>query len=156
MIVALSAVVSASIAEEITAGTMVFGEVYHVLPLTLVIVMILFLGPVLVFTPKLQAARLEGNRNFRNFAARYVKEFDRKWLGPATSDEPLLGTPDIQSLADLANSASTVREMRVTAVSHRILKSYAMSVVLPFLPLLLLKYPVAELAAMLLKRLSGL
>jgi hypothetical protein len=31
-----------------------------------------------------------------------------------------------------------------------------MSVVLPFLPLLLLKYPVAELAAMLLKRLSGL
>jgi hypothetical protein len=156
MIVALSAVVSASIAEEITAGTMVFEEVYHVLPLTLVIVMVLFLGPVLVFTPKLQAARLEGNRNFRNFAARYVKEFDSKWLGPATSDEPLLGTPDIQSLADLANSASTVREMRVIAVSHRILKSYAMSVVLPFLPLLLLKYPVAELAAMLLKRLSGL
>jgi len=31
-----------------------------------------------------------------------------------------------------------------------------MGVVLPFLPLLLLKYPIAELAAIFLKRISGL
>jgi hypothetical protein len=80
---------------------------------------------------------------------------DGKWLGKATSEEPLLGTPDIQSLADLANSAKAVSDMRTVPVSRRILTTYAMVVALPFLPLLLLKYPIAELAAMLIKRLSG-
>jgi hypothetical protein len=69
--------------------------------------------------------------------------------------EPLLGSPDIQSLADLANSAQFVPSMRVVPLSRSILVSYAMAVVLPFLPLLLFKYPTAELAGMLLTRLSG-
>jgi hypothetical protein len=85
-----------------------------------------------------------------------VQGFDNKWLGGARANEPLLGTPDIQSLADLANSASTLRDMRTVPVSRHIVTTYAMGVVLPFLPLLLLKYSIAELAAMLLKRLSGL
>jgi len=55
-----------------------------------------------------------------------------------------------------ADESAALRDMRTVPVNHRILKSYAMGVVLPFLPLLLLKYPLAELAAMMLKRLSGL
>lgn len=119
-------------------------------------VMVVFLGPMLVFAPKLRAARLKGNMAFRAFAARYVQEFEQKWLGNASPEEPLVGTADIQSLADLANSAKTVRDMRTVPVSARIVTLYAIGVVLPFLPLLLLKYPIAELAGMLLKRLSGL
>jgi hypothetical protein len=111
---------------------------------------------VLVFAPKLRVARLKGNRAFRDFAARYVQEFEQKWLGNASPEEPLVGTSDIQSLADLANSAKTVRDMRVIPVSRRIVMLCAMGVVLPFLPLLLLKYPIAELAGMLFKRLFGL
>lgn len=38
----------------------------------------------------------------------------------------------------------------------QILTTDAIGVLLPFLPLLLLKYPIAELATLLLKRLSGL
>jgi hypothetical protein len=156
MIVAFAAVVSASFAEEVAAGTKVFAELYPILLMMLIIVIVLFLGPVLVFAPKLKAARLNGLRAFMGFAAQYVQGFDDKWLAGNRPNEPLLGTPDIQSLADLANSASTLREMRTVPVSRRIVTTYAMGVVLPFLPLLLLKYPIAELAAMLLKRLSGL
>ena len=40
-------------------------------------------------------------------------EYDRKWLrGGAPPDEPLLGSADIQSLADLGNSFDVVKEMR--------------------------------------------
>jgi len=102
------------------------------------------------------AARLKGNRAFRGFAARYVQEFESKWLTNSTAKEPLLGTPDIQSLADLANCAKTVRDMRVVPVSRRIVMTYAIGVLVPFLPLLLLKYPIAELAGKLFKRLFGL
>jgi hypothetical protein len=156
MIVAFSAVIASSFAEEITLNTKAFGQIALVLLLMLGMVMVVFLGPLLVFAPKLRAARLKGNRVFRAFAARYVKEFEQKWLGNASPEEPLVGTADIQSLADLANSAKTVRDMRTVPVSGRIVTLYAMGVVLPFLPLLLLKYPIAELAGMLLKRLSGL
>jgi hypothetical protein len=154
-IVGFSALVSASIAEEISAGAMEFTDIYLALSVLLAVVMTLFVGPVLVFVPKLKAARLEANREFRGFAARYVQEFDRKWLGPAVPVEPLLGTADIQSLADLANSADSLRNMRTIPVSGRILRTYATAIVLPFLPLLLFKYPVAELAAMLFRKLSG-
>lgn len=156
MIVAFAAVVSASFAEEMTAGTMVFGDIYLILVVMLVIVSALFVGPVLVFMPKLRAARIRGSTDFRGLAARYVQEFESKWLSDSTPREPLVGTADIQSLADLANSADRVQGMRILPVSPHILKVYALSVVLPFLPLLLLQYPIEELASMLFRRLSGL
>jgi hypothetical protein len=147
---------SASFAEEIAAGTMGFTEVYLVLAVLLALIMVLFRGPVVVFAPKLAAARRKGNGAFRAFAPRYVQEFDRKWLGEPGPAEQLLGSADIQSLADLANSASTVRNMRVLAVGPGTLRSVTLAVVLPFLPLLLFEYPITELAATLLKRLTGL
>ena len=91
------------------------------------------------------------------FAARYVSGFDRKWLGADNPpEEPLLGTPDLQSLADLGNSVSIVRNMRSILVSPRMLTEFAIAALVPLLPLLLLKYPVAELAKMFFARLSGL
>ena len=47
MIVGFGAVVSASFAEEAAAGTMAFGKIYIVLLTMLVIVSVLFLGPLL-------------------------------------------------------------------------------------------------------------
>jgi hypothetical protein len=156
LIVAFTAMESASLAEEIVAGTMTFKEVYLVVAVLLALIMVLFVGPVAVFAPRLKDARLKGNSAFRALAARYVREFDSKWLGESRPAEPLLGSPDIQSLADLANSASTVRNMRVLPVGPGTLRHFTLAVVLPFLPLLLFEYPITELTATLLKRLTGL
>ena len=72
------------------------------------------LGPLLVFSPKLEAAKRAGLREYGALAQRYVREFDRKWLrGGAAPDEPLVGSADIQSLADLGNSFDVVKEMRL-------------------------------------------
>src|SRR5437764_1378428 len=77
-------------------------------------VMVIFLlcvvfGPLLVFAPQLAQARRTGLREFGTLAQRYVREFDAKWLrGRAPADEPLGGSADIQSLADLGNSYESV------------------------------------------------
>ena len=86
-----------------------------------------------------------------------MNEFDRKWLGadPAPR-EPLLGTADIQSLADLSNSVSIVRDMRLVPVSPSILMYLAIAALLPLLPLVLFKHPIADLLAKFVERLSGL
>jgi hypothetical protein len=50
---------------------------------------------------------------YGGLAARYTREFHEKWIrGRAPADEPLVGSADIQSLADLANSYEVVRGTR--------------------------------------------
>jgi hypothetical protein len=91
------------------------------------------------------------------FAARYVTDFEKKWLNAAApSEEPLLVTSDLQSLADLSTSVGTVRNMRWLHVGMRLLIAVGAAALLPMLPLLLFKYPIAELVQKLFSKLAGL
>jgi hypothetical protein len=84
LVVAISAIESASFAEEIIAGTMTFEAVYQALAIILLLDVVLFLGPLCIFSPKLWACRVKGMSDYMEFAARYVNGFDRKWLGSQT------------------------------------------------------------------------
>jgi hypothetical protein len=156
LVLALSAVMAAAFAAEISAGLVAFEAVYPSLAMVLVVDVLLFLCPAFVFTPKLWACRVKGMSDYMVFASGYVRGFDRKWVrtdGPP--EEPLLGTADIQSLADLGNSLNAVRSMRVIAIDLHLLIEFAVIALLPALPLLLLKYSIAELAQRSFSRLSG-
>jgi hypothetical protein len=83
----------------------------------------LVLGPLLLFAPQLAQAKRIGNREYGALAARYVREFDAKWLrSRASANEPLVGSADIQSLADLATSFEVVRRMQIAPITSRVLK----------------------------------
>jgi hypothetical protein len=154
---AISTVVSASFAEEISSGKTVFEVIYPALALTLVLeVMIIFLPPS-IFAFKLRACQEKGLRRYTVFASRYVNKFEEKWLnGSPVPPEPLLGTPDLQSLADLANSVGVVRNMRWVPVSTRLLVAVAAAGLMPMAPLFLFKYPIIELIQRLFSKLAGL
>jgi hypothetical protein len=78
------------------------------------VLLFVVLGPLLVFIPQLAWAKRTGLREYGVLAQRYVREFDHKWLrGGAAADESLVGSGDIQSLADLGNSFEVIRTMRV-------------------------------------------
>jgi len=66
--------------------------------------------------------------------------------------EPLLGSADIQSLADLANSYSVVREMRPVPFGKDTLVQIIGAAAIPLLPLALSIVPADEIV----KRLLGL
>jgi len=90
------------------------------------------------------------------FAARYVSEFEAKWIGNQVSaSEHLLGTADIQSLADLNNAIDVVKKMRWITVSPRLLTMMMIAAVAPLAPLMLFEYPVTELAQKFFSRLVG-
>jgi len=157
LILAISAVQSALLAEEMSSGTMTFEAIYPSLVIILLLDATLFLGPLFIFTAKLWACRVKGLSDYMEFASQYVNKFDKKWLGgEASPDEPLLGTPDIQSLADMSNSITIVRNMRLVPFGPRLMADLVVAALLPILPLLLLKYPVAELAEKLITKLLGL
>lgn len=121
-------------------------------------VMVVFLlclvfGPLLVYAPQLAQAKREGLREYGTLAGHYVRAFDAKWLrGGAPGDEPLLGSADIQSLADLGNSYEIVQGMRVVPITTDALARLAAAILAPIVPLVLTMMPLEEL----LKRLFGL
>jgi hypothetical protein len=155
LVVALSVLECASLAESISTGTLAVTEVYPTLALLLVLDAVLFLGPLLVFTDKLWAGRTNGVGLYNGLAARYVKAFEVKWIEGTAANEPLLGTPDIQSLADLANAVGVVRGMRWITIGPRLLTIMTVAFIGPLLPLFLFRYPLADLAQKFCARLVG-
>jgi hypothetical protein len=157
LIAAISTTQSASLAQGIASGRTTFDAIYPGVAFTLLADAVLFLGPLLVFSRKLWSCKVKGMSDYNVFAEQYVNAFDKKWLGadPAPG-EPLLGTPDIQSLADLSNSVSIVRDMRLVIVSPTMLIYLAAAALLPLLPLVLFKYPLAELLVKFVDGLTGL
>ena len=112
----------------------------------LVINEILFVGPLLLFVRPLLRARLEGSRHYSILVDQYNRAFNDKWVkNEAPATEPLLGTADIQSLADLGNSFDRVRQMRDFPFGGRLLLQIAVMSALPALPLLLLVVPVKDI-----------
>jgi hypothetical protein len=106
----------------------------------------LCLGPLLVFAPQLTQARRTGLREYGTLAERYVREFETKWLrGGAPADEQLLGSADIQSLADLSNSLEVVRTMRSAPFTKDDILRLMATTLAPIVPLLLTMMPLGEL-----------
>jgi hypothetical protein len=104
------------------------------------------LGPLLVFAPKLAQAKRTGKREYGTMAQRYVREFDTKWLrGGASVDESLVGSGDIQSLADLSNSYEIIQSMRIVPVTKDTILRLAAATLAPLVPLGLTMMPLEEL-----------
>jgi len=120
----------------------------------LIVVMIgMIFGPLLVFMWQLADAKRTGKREYDTLAQRYVREFDAKWLrGGAPAGEPLVGSADIQSLADIGSSVDVVREMRIVPVTRAALLQVAAATLAPIVPLALTLMPLEEL----LKKLFGI
>jgi len=114
--------------------------------------LLLVLGPLLFFMAKLAATKRTGLREYGILAQRYVREFDDKWLrGGANRDEPLVGSADIQSLADLGNSFELVRSMRLAPITRAAVLQLLAITLLPVAPLLLTMLPLSEIMRTLVK-----
>ncbi len=113
---------------------------------TAAVLVLAVLGPLLLFTPQLRAARRKGLAAYGSLGQRYAREFDGKWIrGGAPADEPLLGSADIQSLADLRNSFLVIDGMQMAPFAMRNVLDLAVITLLPVAPLLLTTFSVEQL-----------
>jgi len=110
-----------------------------------------FAGPLLVFMPRLAQVKRAGLMEFGALAQTYVRDFRGKWIwGLAQVDEPLIGSGDIQSLADLGNSYEVTRQMRITPISLRAAVNFTAAFLAPIVPLALTMMPAEKLVQRLL------
>ena len=112
----------------------------------MVLLLLLVLGPLLVFSPRLMRAKRTGLHEYGVLASGYVREFDLKWNhGGSPADEGLLGSGDIQSLADLGNSFQVIRDIKPFPFGRDTVIQLIVITLLPVLPLVLTLFPLEEL-----------
>jgi hypothetical protein len=137
LVFAISSILCASIGEEILFNGAKLSSYELELASFFLICLGVILGPLMVFTPVLMRSKLEYWASYGPFASSYVQGFDDKWIlrrGP--SGETALGSPDIQSLADLRHSYSGIAETRTLLPNRTTVGIFALAYTLPALPLL--------------------
>jgi hypothetical protein len=153
LLMAHSGVVAGFIANRILhEGATLPNYKYEILGLA-VFLLTLFFGPLCVFIPNLHGARLAGLRTYGRLASGYVLDFADKWAqgSVAPNGEHILGSADIQSLADLGNSFSIVTEIRLVPFGKGALVQFLVAIILPLAPLVFTMFSLEELLKRLLR-----
>ncbi|MGA7354046.1 MAG: hypothetical protein WBW76_01315 [Candidatus Cybelea sp.] len=116
-------------------------------------VLFLTIAPLTVFARPLNRAKRRGIIEYGALASRYANEFRDKWIVPETDyKEPLVGSADIQSLADMAGSYEIVQTMRNVPITPQMIVGFALAALLPVAPLVLTLMPLSEI----LKKVAGI
>jgi hypothetical protein len=138
---------SAMIGNEIWHGGATLPQFQFEIAGVMAFLMLVVFLPLTFFVFQLNEARLAVSREFGRLGSRYANEFRHKWLqGGATADEELLGTADIQSMADLGNSFETIRSMRMFPFGRAHVIHLAAILAVPLVPLVMTMIPLEELA----------
>jgi hypothetical protein len=145
LIFGLSGMAVATYAEDVMFGGAKLASL--VLPLTAMVGLsvLLVLAPLLLFAPKLLQVKQRGLLKYGALASTYTQAFEAKWIKSTPAKEELLGTADLQSLADLGNSFEVVTNMRIVPFSKSDALQIGLAAGLPMLPLLLFVLPLDEL-----------
>ena len=143
---AFGAIISGILANRILFAGARLPEFKMQIAASVIFLILIFVGPLLVFGGRIAQVKRTGLLEYGALAQRYVRDFDTKWLrGGVTADETPLGSEDIQSLADLANSFEVVRTMRMAPVALQDVILVAIAVLVPIAPLLLTVMPLEQL-----------
>lgn len=143
---AASAVLAASFAEEIMFGGRAVGQVAAPAVAMVLGATLAWIAPLFLFSRRLLEVKQRGLLDYGALATTYTRNFDTKWVrGGAPPDEPLLGSADLQSLADLGNSFGVISDMWIVPIRQSQVLMLAVAAALPFLPLVLFAFPLNEL-----------
>ncbi len=144
-----STVMSAGFAYEIFhRGESLDSLKYHLVVYVLTALVILHL-PLLSYCMRLSRCRFAGLLEFSALAWRYDREFDEKWIKQPQeqNQEQLLGSADVQSLADIATAYEHAEEMWLMPLDTKALMVLAGAALLPMLPLVGTAIPLQEIVA---------
>jgi len=108
------------------------------------VALVLALGPLLVFARHLVPCRILGGIEYDGLATDYTRLFHARWIEHRQRTD-VLGSADIQSLADLGTACEVVHRMRPVPFSSKSAIPIAVAALAPMIPVALLRVPVIEL-----------
>ena len=154
IVFACGVVIAGQVANAITYQGATLSSLKLVIVGYVVMAILTLVSPLLIMSPILMRVKRQGILDYGALANTYTQSFDEKWLRRKPEGETLLGSSDIQSLADLSNSFAIVRDMHPVPVNKNTLIALALAAVLPLVPVVLLVTPADELVKAVLKMLA--
>jgi hypothetical protein len=146
IIFALSAGIAGSLADEIVYAGVPLKSYEVSVGAYVVGVLLICLGPLLMFVPRLTKAKIRSLHNYSTFAVTHNRLFDGKWVqGNNPKGDPVLGAPDISSLANLGNAYKVLEKMKLVPFDRADVLFLALAAVIPMAPLLLTVVPLEKL-----------
>ncbi len=118
----------------------------------LLLELILFAGPVMVFAGPLARAKRKGVLAYEGLASLLAQRFEEKWLeGGAEISEEALGEPDFSSLTDLNQSVINARKMNPVPLTIMGVGPLIVAALVPLLPVVAIEIPLVDVLKALLK-----
>jgi hypothetical protein len=152
IMLAASSVLCSSIGTQVIYRDAKLQEFAFAFGFFVLVAIIAFLTPFAVFVPKLAATKRNGLMTYGALATRYTQLFDQKWVASeGLAEQELLGTADIQSLADIGNSFDRIENMKRFPVELRDLRALLVAAVLPAIPLALTQVSLKDVVQILTK-----
>jgi hypothetical protein len=128
-------------------------QTYKIPVAALITIMVLiFLGPLLMFAPALLRTRRKGLYEYGTLGTKLARVYDQKWVkGMTPLGESFLSTPDNASLANYSRDYELVDRMRVFPFDPRTAVGLALAGLVPMVPLLATVMPMEEIFKLVLK-----
>ena len=137
-----SVVVAGTVANRVIHDGLPLTEFQYAIGVFVVLVLILFAGPLFAFSLKLLATRRHGIVSYGALAQGMGSTFEREWLDGNAPGADALKANDFSSTTDLYSVASNVYSMNVVPISLTNLAVFLVTALLPFVPVLLLSVPI--------------
>lgn len=110
----------------------------------LVTIMLMFVAPLVMFTPTLMHVWRSGTLQYDALADGLGHAFERKWLAQKVGQD-VLERPDFSATADLYSVVGNVHAIRLIPVDLKDLIALAVAMLVPFVPVVLLAFPLDEI-----------
>jgi hypothetical protein len=152
---ALSAAISSVVAHAVLYTHMKLQSFTNLGIVFLALMLLIFVGPLVVFTPTLLRTKLKSVFSFGALCHEMSTLFAAKWLVPRAEGDPkILDSADSSALADLNSSYVTMSSMRPFIFNHKFVMTFAVASALPALPLVATVMPLKDILMQILKALT--
>ena len=148
---AASAVVAAHVGTEILQTGAKLIAYKNALIAFVVVSILVGMIPFPIFFKSLAKAKRAALVEYGKLSTRYSQAFEAKWMKGGAPSEELLGSGDFQSLADLGGAYERLGSMRASPLGKGTVIAFALTAVLPMLPLALTVMPLKEILKVLMK-----
>ena len=111
----------------------------------LVLMLVLFFSPPLVFVPQLTRLKLQALHDFGELVFRTNATFERRWVPPGGDPDGLLNASEASAVADLGQVYTQVERMWVFPFRRSAFIGVTAAVVIPLLPVVIAELGVRDL-----------
>jgi hypothetical protein len=151
---AISLVLSSRLAHEVIYHGLQVQSLKLLAVVFVIVIVLLFLSPLLVFLPKLSAAKRKARLDYGALVGNHGRLVHKRWImREAIPDDSLLQAPEIGPVADTMSIYEAVSQMRMAPIGKAAVISIALPAAIPLMALFALQVPIKDI---LLKILSSI